>query len=195
MNLRQDSLDQIFNPNAFFLFLLKCGTWYYHATHIVFTYFASFTGYEDKILEVSSNLHIQESKFGGKIHKYGEKYFKSWTLWSSWSLFFPSLRWRWRWRWNCEIGFFQCEIRFFYLKLNLLQCEIVFVPMWNCICSTMMMDLSHCEIVFVPIWNLICSIMKWDFIECEISFILMWSWICSDLKFDLFICEIRFLPF
>ena len=43
---------------------------------IVFTYCASFTGYEDGILEVVSNLHIQESKFGGKINKFGGKSFK-----------------------------------------------------------------------------------------------------------------------
>jgi len=47
-----------------------------HAIHIVFTYFASFTGYEDDILAVSSNFHIQESKFGGKIYKFGGKTFK-----------------------------------------------------------------------------------------------------------------------
>ena len=34
---------------------------------IVFTYFASYTGYEDDILEIISNLHVQESKFGGQI--------------------------------------------------------------------------------------------------------------------------------
>ena len=44
--------------------------------HKLFTHFASFTGYEDDILEVSSNLHVQESKFGGKIYKFGGKYFK-----------------------------------------------------------------------------------------------------------------------
>ena len=69
--LRQESVNQLFNPNAFFLFILTGAIWYYHAIHIVFTYFASFTGYEDDILEVSSNLHVQESKFGVKIYKFG----------------------------------------------------------------------------------------------------------------------------
>ena len=44
---------------------------------IVFTYFASFTGYEDGILEVFSNLQVQEYKFGGKIDKFGGKSFKN----------------------------------------------------------------------------------------------------------------------
>ena len=37
------------------------------------TYFASFTGYEDDIFEVISNLHVQKSKFEGKIYKFGGK--------------------------------------------------------------------------------------------------------------------------
>ena len=47
------------------------------AIHIVFTYFASLTGYEDDISEVSSSFHVQESKFGGKIYKFGGKSFKN----------------------------------------------------------------------------------------------------------------------
>ena len=43
--LRQDSINQLFNPNAFFLFLLTGATQYYHAIQIVFTHFASFTSY------------------------------------------------------------------------------------------------------------------------------------------------------
>ena len=43
---------------------------------IVFTYFASFKGYEDEILEIISNLHVRESKFGGKINKFGGKSLK-----------------------------------------------------------------------------------------------------------------------
>ena len=35
-----------------FFFLLTCATWYYHDIYIVFTYIASFTGYEDDIFEV-----------------------------------------------------------------------------------------------------------------------------------------------
>ena len=41
--------------------------------YIIFTYFASFIGYEDDILEVISNLHIQVAKFGGKKDKFGGK--------------------------------------------------------------------------------------------------------------------------
>ena len=43
---------------------------YYHAIYIIFTYFASFTGDEDEIFEVISDLHVQESKFGRKIYKF-----------------------------------------------------------------------------------------------------------------------------
>ena len=40
---------------------------------MVFTYFASFTGYEDDILEVISYLHVQGSKFGREFDKFGRK--------------------------------------------------------------------------------------------------------------------------
>ena len=53
----------------------KCITLNYHVIYIVLTNFASFTGYEDGILEVISNMHIKESKFGGKIDKFGRKSF------------------------------------------------------------------------------------------------------------------------
>ena len=39
---------------------------YYHAIYIVLKYFASFTGYEHDIFEVTFNLDVQESKFGKK---------------------------------------------------------------------------------------------------------------------------------
>ena len=42
---------------------------------MVFTYFASFTGYECDIFEVISYLLIQGSKFGEKIEKFGGKSF------------------------------------------------------------------------------------------------------------------------
>ena len=42
----------------------------------LFTYFASFIGYEGDILEVTSNLHLQGAKFGGKRDKFGGKSFK-----------------------------------------------------------------------------------------------------------------------
>ena len=76
MKLRQNSVNNIFNPCAFFFFLLTGTAWYYHAINMVFTYFASFTGYEDDISEVISNLHDQGSKFGGKFYKMGGKYFQ-----------------------------------------------------------------------------------------------------------------------
>ena len=50
-----------------------CATWYYNAIYIVFTYFASFTSYEEDIFEVISNLHVQGSKFDEKFDKFGGK--------------------------------------------------------------------------------------------------------------------------
>ena len=50
--------------------------------------FCIITGYEDDIFKVISNLHVQESKFGRKIYKFGGKSFKKL---SSWSSFFPCL--------------------------------------------------------------------------------------------------------
>ena len=67
----QNSVNQIFNPHALFFFLLTGATWYYHAIYIVITYSASFTGYEDDIFEIISNMHVQVSKFGGKFDKFG----------------------------------------------------------------------------------------------------------------------------
>ena len=51
-----------------FFFLLTGANLYYHVSYIV----ASFTGYEDDIFEVISDLHIQDSKFDRKIYKFGE---------------------------------------------------------------------------------------------------------------------------
>ena len=42
---------------------------------IVFTYFASFKGYEDDIYEVISNLQVLRCKFGGKMDQFGGKSF------------------------------------------------------------------------------------------------------------------------
>ena len=48
------------------IFLLLTGaTWYYYAIYIVLTYFTSFKGFEDDIIEVISNFHVQGSKLGG----------------------------------------------------------------------------------------------------------------------------------
>ena len=74
--MRQNSVNQIFNPNALFFSLLRDATLYYTAIYILFTYFASFIGYEDDIIEVISNFHIQGVKFGGKKNKFGRKSFK-----------------------------------------------------------------------------------------------------------------------
>ena len=71
MKLRQNSVNKIFNPHAFFF--LPFAKWYYLAIYIVFTYFASFRGYDDDILRDISNLHVQGSKFGGKFDKFGRK--------------------------------------------------------------------------------------------------------------------------
>ena len=62
--------NQIFNLNALFFFLLTGATWYYYTIYLVFTYFASFTDYENDIFEVISNLHVQGSKFGGEINTF-----------------------------------------------------------------------------------------------------------------------------
>ena len=72
MKLQQDGVNQIFDPNAFFSSFLQV----LHDITMLFTYFASFTGYEDDISKVVSSLHVQESKFGGKIYKFGGKSFK-----------------------------------------------------------------------------------------------------------------------
>ena len=72
---RQNRVNQILNPCAFFFFLLTGATWYYQVIYKVFTYFASFTGDEANIFEVISNLHVQGLKFCGKFDKFGGKYF------------------------------------------------------------------------------------------------------------------------
>ena len=73
-NLQQNSVNQIFYQIALFS-LLRGASRYYNAIYIVFTYFASFIGYEADILEVISNLHVQGAKFGGKKVKSGGKSF------------------------------------------------------------------------------------------------------------------------
>ena len=65
LKLQDNSVNQIFNPNVFFS-LLRGATWYKNTIYILFTYFASFIGYEDDILEVISNLHVPGAKFGRK---------------------------------------------------------------------------------------------------------------------------------
>ena len=89
MKSRQECVTQIFNPNAFFFFLLTGTPWYYHAIYIVFTFFASFTDHEDDIFEVIFNLHVPGSNFGRKIDKIGRKS-KNWIELGGfhWVLFF-----------------------------------------------------------------------------------------------------------
>ena len=50
--IAKNCINQIFNLNAFLFFLLTGGTGYYHTIYLVFTYFSSFTDYEDDIFEV-----------------------------------------------------------------------------------------------------------------------------------------------
>ena len=59
--------------------------------YIVFTYFTSFTGYEDAIFDFISNLHVQKSKFGRNIYQFGVKCRKKLTARSSWSFFSMSV--------------------------------------------------------------------------------------------------------
>ena len=47
-----------------------------HDITMLFTYFAPFICYEDDILEVISNLHIQGTNFGGKKDQFGRISFK-----------------------------------------------------------------------------------------------------------------------
>ena len=47
----------------------------YRTIYLEFTYLASFTYYEDDMFEGISNLHVQGSKFDGKINKFGGKSF------------------------------------------------------------------------------------------------------------------------
>ena len=75
MKSRQNIVNQIFNPCAFFVFFLTGAIWYYHAIYIVLTYFASFTGYKDDIFEVISYLHVPGSKLGGKFDEFDKKSF------------------------------------------------------------------------------------------------------------------------
>ena len=58
---------------------LKGALCFYHAIYIVLKYFASFTDHEDDIVEVISNLHVQEFKFGKNIYKFGGKSIKKKT--------------------------------------------------------------------------------------------------------------------
>ena len=84
---QQNRVNKIFNPTAFFFIRLDDITNIY----IVFTYFASFTGYTDDIFKVFFYLHIHGSNIGRKMDQDGGKSKKNWTSRSLWSLFFLSL--------------------------------------------------------------------------------------------------------
>ena len=71
-----------------FLSLLRGAIWYYNAIYILFTYFASFIGYEDDILEVISNLHVQGAKFGGNKENLAEIFLKVELRWAHGLCFF-----------------------------------------------------------------------------------------------------------
>ena len=75
LKLQQNSVNQIFNLNAFFFFPLTGGIVHYYTIYLLFTYFELFTDYEDDICQVTSNLHVQGSKFGQKIYKFCGNFF------------------------------------------------------------------------------------------------------------------------
>ena len=70
---RQNNVNQIFKPIAFFYLLLTGDTDITMIYFIVFTYFASVKGYEDDNVEVISYFHFQEPKLGGKMDQFGGK--------------------------------------------------------------------------------------------------------------------------
>ena len=79
-------INQIFNLNAFFFFLLTGATWYYLTIYLVFTYFESFIDYEDDIFKLFFICTFKDPNLAENLKE-------SWTLRSSWSLFFPSQLW------------------------------------------------------------------------------------------------------
>ena len=68
-------VNEIFNLNACLFFIFTGSKRYNHTIYIVFTCFALFIDYKDDNFKVISNLHVQGSKFGGKIYKFGKKSF------------------------------------------------------------------------------------------------------------------------
>ena len=76
--LRRDYVNQIFTQCIPFipfdrcymiLHAMPCHAMPCHAIYIVFTYFASFTVYEDDIFKVNSNIRVQIYKSEGEINK------------------------------------------------------------------------------------------------------------------------------
>ena len=72
----QNSVNNMFILNALFFSLLRGATWYNNAIYLLFTYSVPFIGYEDDILEVISNLHVQGAKCGKKKNFDGKSFKK-----------------------------------------------------------------------------------------------------------------------
>ena len=58
---------------------MKSATWYYHAIYIEFTYFTSFTGYEEYIFEVVSNLLFKDPILAENFTDLAKPLLKNWT--------------------------------------------------------------------------------------------------------------------
>ena len=71
--LCQSGVNQIIQLNLFFI--STGATWYYNAIYKAFSYFELFTDYEDDILKVISNLHIQLKMWGSKF---------DWNIYNFW---------------------------------------------------------------------------------------------------------------
>ena len=75
VKIATNCVNQIVNLESLCFFLLTGATWYYHTIFLVSINFGLLLDYENYIFEVISNLHVQGSKFGGKINKFGGKSF------------------------------------------------------------------------------------------------------------------------
>ena len=91
MKLRQNSVNQILNPHAIFFFLLTGATWCYYASYILCFIYWLWRWYFGSFFYLFLNLHVQWSKLGQKIEKFGRKsFFFNWSLQSSWRFFSKS---------------------------------------------------------------------------------------------------------
>ena len=95
LKLRENSVTQIFKSHAFFFFLLPGATWYCHAIYIVFTNFASFTGYENDIYEVFLIFTFKDPNLAENLTNLAENLFLNWTPRSSLS-FKSAYLWAWK---------------------------------------------------------------------------------------------------
>ena len=87
---QQNSVNQIFD-HVHFSLLLTGAKRYYHAICIVFTHFASFTGYEDDIFEVILICMFTDPNLAEDLKNLPENLFKKFTPRRLCSWFFPSL--------------------------------------------------------------------------------------------------------